>query len=113
HLVNFNFDGITVGYKLSKLTGIEGQVVRFCYGQGFESEWGNGELFNEIDTEDVHLGGFNIDAINDGTNFLQFTLFRAEEVTDGFKGVIAFPSQYAQQLAPTMWQDLQNFPNFN
>jgi hypothetical protein len=113
HLVHFNFDGITIGYKLGKHTGVEGQVVRFCYGQGFESEWGNGELFNEIDTDDVHLGGFNIDAINDGTNFLQFTLFRAEDVTDGFKGVIAFPSQFAQQLAPTMWQDLQNFPNFN
>ncbi len=113
HLVHFNFDGITVGYHLSKLTGIEGQTVRFCYGQGFESEWGNGELFNEINTKDVHLGGFNIDALNDGTNFLQFTLFRAVDVTDGFKGLIAFPSQFAQQMAPTMWNDLQNFPNFN
>ena len=113
HLVNFNFDGITTGYKLSEHTGIEGQTVRFCYGQGFESEWGNGELFNEINTKDVHLGGFNIDAINDGTNFLQFTLFRALDVTDGFKGLIAFPGQFAQQMAPTMWNDLQNFPNFN
>lgn len=113
HLVNFNFDGITTGYKLSEHTGVEGQTVRFCYGQGFESEWGNGELFNEINTKDVHLGGFNIDAINDGTNFLQFTLFRALDVTDGFKGLIAFPGQFAQQLAPTMWNDLQNFPNFN
>jgi hypothetical protein len=113
HLVHFNFDGITAGYKLSKHTGIEGQTIRFCYGQGFESEWGNGELFNEINTKDVHLGGFNIDALNDGTNFLQFTLFRAMDVTDGFKGLIAFPSQFAQQMAPTMWQDLQNFQNFN
>lgn len=113
HLVNFNFDGITAGYKLSEHTGIEGQTVRFCYGQGFESEWGNGELFNEIDTKDTHLGGFNIDAINDGTNFLQFTLFRAMDVADGFKGMIAFPSQYAGFFAPTMNQDMQKFPNFN
>ena len=113
HLVNFNFDGITAGYKLSEHTGVEGQTVRFCYGQGFESEWGNGELFNQIDTKDTHLGGFNIDAINDGTNFLQFTLFRAMDVADGFKGMIAFPSQYAGFFAPTMNQDMQKFPNFN
>ncbi len=113
HLVNFNFDGITVGYHLSKHTGVEGQTIRFCYGQGFESEWGNGELFNEIDTKDVHLAGFNIDAINDGTNFLQFTLFRAWDVTDGFKGLIAFPTQYANFFAPTLYSDMQKFPTFN
>jgi hypothetical protein len=27
HLVNFNFDGITVGVKLAELTGVEGQTV--------------------------------------------------------------------------------------
>lgn len=113
HLVHFNFDGITAGYHLSKHTGIEGQTIRFCYGQGFESEIGNGELFNEIETKDVHLGGFNIDLINDGTNFAQLTLFRAMDVTDGFKGTIAFPTQFAPLFAPTMNADMQNFPNFN
>lgn len=113
HLVHFNFDGITAGYQLGRVTGIPGQVVRICYGQGFESEWGNGELFNEINTKDVHLAGFNIDAYNDGKTFLQLTLFNAWDVTDGFKGLIAFPTQFAQQLAPNMYQDLQNFPNFN
>ncbi len=113
HLVHFNFDGITAGYHLSEHTGIEGQTIRFCYGQGFESEIGNGELFNEIETKDVHLGGFNIDLINDGTNFAQLTLFRAMDVTDGFKGTIAFPTQFAPLFAPTMNADMQNFPNFN
>ena len=113
HLVHFNFDGITAGYHLSKHTGIEGQTIRFCYGQGFESEIGNGELFNEVETKDVHLGGFNIDLINDGTNFAQLTLFRAMDVTDGFKGTIAFPTQFAPLFAPTMNADMQNFPNFN
>lgn len=113
HLVNFDFDGITVGYKLSQHTGIEGQTIRICYGQGFESELGNGELFNEIDTKDVHLGGFNIDALNDGTNILQVTAFKAWDVTDGFKGLMAFPTQYAKFFAPTLYSDLQKFPNFN
>ncbi|AMV71221.1 DUF3373 domain-containing protein [Desulfuromonas carbonis] len=115
HLVNFNFDGITVGYHLSDLTGIEGQTIRFCYGQGFESEWGNGELFNDnsVNTKDTHLGGINLDVLNDGTNFLQFTMFRAMDVNDGFKGVIAFPNQFAALFAPTLYSDLQKFPNFN
>ncbi len=115
HLVNFNFDGITVGYSLADLTGVEGMTLRFCYGQGFESEWGNGELFNDnsLNTKDTHLGGFNFDVINDGTNFLQATLFRAQDVNDGFKGLIAFPNQFAAIFAPTMYKDLQKFPNFN
>ncbi|MGI2207805.1 DUF3373 domain-containing protein [Shewanella baltica] len=113
HLVNFNFDGATLGYNLGEITGIEGQVVRFCYGQGFESQWGNGEMFGDIVTKDTHLGGFNIDAINDGTNFLQFTLFSAKNVNDGFKGTMAFPTQLAGIFAPTMYQDMQKFDNFN
>lgn len=113
HLVNFNFDGATLGYNLGEITGIEGQVVRFCYGQGFESQWGNGEMFGDIVTKDTHLGGFNIDAINDGANFLQFTLFGAKDVNDGFKGTMAFPTQLAGIFAPTMYQDMQKFDNFN
>jgi len=93
HLVHFNFDGITLGYKLSDLTGIEGQTVRFCYGLGYESDYGNGNLMNpEVNVEDVHLGGINFDALNDGTNFLQFTLFRAENITDAFKGLAVYPA---------------------
>ncbi|WP_299804576.1 DUF3373 domain-containing protein [uncultured Shewanella sp.] len=113
HLVNFNFDGATLGYHLGELTGVEGQVVRLCYGQGFESQWGNGEMFGDIVTKDTHLGGFNIDAINDGKNFLQFTLFGAKDVNDGFKGTMAFPTQLAGIFAPTMYQDMQKFSNFN
>ena len=113
HLVNFNFDGATLGYNLGEITGIEGQVVRFCYGQGFESQWGNGEMFGDIVTKDTRRGGFNIDAINDGTNCLQFTLFGAKNVNDGFKGTMAFPTQLAGIFAPTMYQDMQKFDNFN
>jgi hypothetical protein len=116
HLVNFNFDGITVGYKLEELTGVEGQVLRFCYGQGFESEWGNGEMFNDSSTaniEDTHLGGFNFDAYNDGDTLVQMTLFRAQDVNDGFKGTFAFPTAYAALFAPTMYQDMQKFSNMN
>lgn len=100
HLVNFNFDGITVGYGLEDLTGIPGLTARFCYGQGYESEYGNGELFNEVTVEDTHLGGFNIDLFNDGETFVQLTAFRAEEITDGFKGLLAVPAGFGGSPMP-------------
>ncbi len=114
HLVNFNFDGITIGYHMEDLTGIEGMAVRFCYGQGYESEWGNGELFNQLETtSDTHLGGFNIDLLNNGKTFVSLTLFRAQDIVDGFKGTFAFPTQFVQLFAPTLYADVQKFPTFN
>jgi hypothetical protein len=113
NVMSLNFDGITIGRSLEEWTGFEGMMARFCYGQGFESEWGNGEMFNEIVTKDTHFAGFNVDILNDGTNFLQVTAFRAMDINDGFKGVIAFPTQYGAMFAPTLYNDMQKFPNFN
>jgi len=114
HLVHFNFDGITIGYSIEDLTGLEGSIIRFCYGQGFESEWGNGELFNnQTNTADTHLGGFNIDAFNNGDTLVQITAFRAMDVNDGFKGTFAFPSELVGIFAPGIWNDTQAFPNIN
>ena len=113
NVMNLNFDGITIGKSLEEWTGIEGMIARFCYGQGFESEWGNGELFNDITTKDTHFAGFNFDLFNDGKNFLQTTIFTAQDLNDGFKGTLAFPTQYAELFAPTLYQDMQKFPTFN
>jgi hypothetical protein len=113
NVMNLNFDGITIGRSLEEWTGIEGMIARFCYGQGFESEWGNGELFNDIRTKDTHFAGFNFDLLNDGKNFLQTTIFTAQDLNDGFKGTIAFPTQYAELFAPTLFKDMQKFPTFN
>jgi hypothetical protein len=113
NVMSLNFDGITIGRNIEDWTGIEGMVARFCYGQGFESEWGNGEMFNNVRTKDTHFAGINVDLLNDGTNFLQFTAFRAMDINDGFKGVIAFPTEYASIFAPTLYNDIQKFPTFN
>lgn len=91
HVVHFDFDGITVGYKMSNLTDVEGQTLRFCYGQGYESQYGNGSLGRETDTEDTHLGGFNFDVWNTDESWLQLILFGAMDVTDGFKGLAVMP----------------------
>jgi hypothetical protein len=113
NVMNLNFDGITIGRSFAEETGIEGFMARFCYGQGYESEWGNGEMFNNIKTKDTHFAGFNFDLLNDGTNFLQTTIFRAQDINDGFKGVIAFPTEYGALFAPTLYKDMQKFPTFN
>ncbi|MDT8440049.1 MAG: DUF3373 family protein [Desulfuromonadales bacterium] len=114
NVMNLNFDGITIGRSLEDWTGIEGMVARFCYGQGFESEWGNGELFNNLEKlKDTHFAGFNFDLYNDGSNFLQATIFTAQDINDGFKGLIAFPTEYGAFFAPTLYNDMQKFPNFN
>lgn len=114
HLVNFNFDGITIGYHAEELFGLEGAAIRFCYGQGFESEWGNGTLFNDNDNlEDTHLGGFNIDLLNTDSTLIQITLFRAMDVVDGFKGSFAFPTQFVNLFTTYMAEDVAAFPNFN
>lgn len=91
HLVNFNFDGITLGYGLEDATGIDGMVARLCYGQGFESEYGNGSLFAETDLDDTQFAGLNLDILNDGTNFVQLTAFRGFDIADSFKGVAVMP----------------------
>ena len=113
NVMSLNFDGITIGRSFAEETGLEGFVARFCYGQGYESEWGNGEMFNNVTTKDTHFAGINMDILNDGTNFLQFTAFRAMDINDGFKGLIAFPTEYGELFAPTLYSDMQKFPNFN
>jgi hypothetical protein len=95
-----NFDGATIGYKLDEQTGVPGLIARFCYGQGYESEWGNGEMFNEVDVEDTHFAGFNIDAYNDDINYLQLTAFHVWDLADGFKGVFALPTPFGGEAMP-------------
>ena len=100
NLMFMNFDGATLGYKLEDQTGIPGLIARFCYGQGYESEWGNGEMFNEVDVEDTHFAGFNIDAYNDDINYLQVTAFHVWDLADGFKGVFALPTPFGGEAMP-------------
>jgi hypothetical protein len=93
---------------MEDLTGIAGQTIRFCYGQGYEAELGNGDLmYSMSNVKDTHLGGFNIDVLDDGTNFIQATLFRAQDITDGFKGLAVMP------MLDTNGDGIPDTPNFN
>ena len=88
-LIDFQFDGITVGYNVNpKMT------LRACYGMGYSSGFGNGSLLqNPADrVKSVHLFGGNFDLYNTDKTFIQATLARAWNVTDGFDGLMVLPN---------------------
>ncbi len=87
-VIDFQFDGITAGYALH-----ENSKVRLCYGQGYESGFGSAEnLKRPADRiKDAHFLGVNWDVWSEGDNFVQATVARAFDVTDGFNGVVVLP----------------------
>ncbi|MBS1795081.1 MAG: DUF3373 family protein [Acidobacteria bacterium] len=88
-LIDYQFDGITFGYKLSDKT-----VLRICYGLGYESGFGNGDLAQmpADRLKDVHFLGGNVDIWNSDTMLVQATVARAFDVTDGFNGLVVLPN---------------------
>ncbi len=88
-LINYQFDGITVGYGLG-----EHSTARICYGLGYESGFGNGDILKlpQDRLKDAHFIGLNWDVIETDDNFVQITLARAIDVTDGFNGLVVLPN---------------------
>jgi hypothetical protein len=88
-LINYQFDGMTFGYHLGEHT-----VLRLCYGLGYESGFGNGDLLKmpQDRLKDVHFLGGNIDIWSSEKTLIQATIARAFDVTDGFNGLIVLPS---------------------
>jgi len=88
-LIDYQFDGITVGYHLTDKI-----ALRACYGQGYESGFGNGSLLQTPGDrlKDVHFFGGNFDIYNSDKTFIQSTIARAWNVTDGFNGLIVMGS---------------------
>ncbi len=88
-IIDFQFDGATLGYNLSDKT-----TIRACYGLGYESQYGNGTLGmdNEAVLKDASFFGFNIDAWNAEDMQIQTTFARAFNITDGFNGYVIMPN---------------------
>lgn len=88
-LIDFQFDGITAGYKVNDHT-----ELRVCYGVGYQSGFGNGNLL-ELPQDRLKnatfLGG-NFDIYDSESTFLQLTIARAFNVTDGFTGLTVLPN---------------------
>ena len=92
-IINWQFDGASLGFGLENLTGIPGASFKICYGVGFESDWGNSTSLNymESDLEDVHMLGFISDLYDNGTTNLMLNYARAWDITDGFTGLSVMP----------------------
>lgn len=88
-LIDYQFDGITFGYNLSDKT-----ILRICYGLGYESGFGNGDLIKmpQDRLKDVHFLGGNIDLWSSENMLIQATVARAFDVTDGFNGLVVMPN---------------------
>lgn len=91
HVVDYQFDGVTVGYAFGEK--MKNAIWRFCYGLGYESGFGSGDqLKAPADRlKDVHFGGFNFDLYSSDTTFVQATVLRAMRVTDGFNSLVVMP----------------------
>ncbi len=94
HVINWQFDGASLGFDISKITGLEGMNFKLCYGQGYESGAGSGNsnaMANQTDTDDVNFFGY-IFRLYKGNNFKISHLFaRAFDITDGFTAITALP----------------------
>jgi hypothetical protein len=91
HVVDYQFDGITVGYAFGE--SMKNSIWRFCYGLGYESGFGSGDqLKAPADRlKDVHFGGLNMDLFSTDHTFIQATALRAMRVTDGFNSLVVMP----------------------
>lgn len=87
-LIDYQFDGITAGYHIGENT-----TLRICYGLGYESGFGNGDVLKSPADRlsDVHFLGGNIDIWATDNTLIQATFARAYDVTDGFNGSVVFP----------------------
>lgn len=88
-LINYQFDGMTFGYKLSDRT-----ILRLCYGVGYESGFGSGDVLKQPEDrlDDVHFLGANVDVLSTDKTLIQATFARAFNVTDGFNGLTVLPN---------------------
>ncbi len=88
-LIDFQFDGATFGWNVGEHTTIRG-----CYGVGYESGFGNGQILRQPADrlKDASFFGFNIDAWHSDNMLIQATIARAFDVTDGFNGLIVLPN---------------------
>ncbi|MCI0442191.1 DUF3373 domain-containing protein [bacterium] len=92
HVVDFQFDGVTLGYVFDS-EKLQGSVLRFCYGLGYESGFGSADQLKAPADRlaDAHFGGFNVDVLATDRTFLQATILRAFDVPDGFNSLVVMP----------------------
>ena len=91
-IINWQFDGMSFDVGLEDVTQVPGLDVKFCYGVGFEGEYGNSTSMNpEADVNDSRLFGIIATLYNDDVTSAVVNWARAFDVTDGFIGTTVMP----------------------
>ncbi|MCF8109425.1 MAG: DUF3373 domain-containing protein, partial [Desulfohalobiaceae bacterium] len=98
HIINWQFDGGSLHFGLEELTGIPGFDLKFCYGSGFESQYGTtGAFLDEPTMDDVDLYGVigtlyeNYLPSADLDLSFGYNYAYAPNISDGFTGLTVMP----------------------
>jgi hypothetical protein len=92
-IINWQFDGASLNFGLEEVTGIPGAAIKFCYGVGFEGDWGNSSSLASTQpaVDDVHLLGFIATLYDDEVTSAELNYAHASDITDGFTGLTVMP----------------------
>ncbi|WP_461833567.1 DUF3373 family protein [Desulfothermus sp.] len=97
-IINWEFDGASLGFNFEDLTGIPGLAFKLCYGSGFESQYGTTSAFvSQPALDDVDLFGFIATLYNGWVDPLNMDLkvmlnyAYAPDISDGFTGLTVMP----------------------
>jgi hypothetical protein len=98
-IIQWNFDGASLQFNFENvLEFLPGSFIKFCYGRGYESDWGssnayasNNGLIATPDVEDVDLFGIIIKFYDDDQYKLWYNGARGFGMTDGFTGATVMP----------------------
>ncbi len=92
-IINWQFDGASLAFGLEELTGIYGSSIKFCYGLGFEGDWGNSYSLDSRNSfvDDVHMVGVIATLFDDDSLSAVFNYAHAWDITDGFTGLTVMP----------------------
>jgi hypothetical protein len=91
-IINWQFDGASLNLGLEDVTNIPGFALKFCYGVGFEGDWGNStSLSASSSVEDVHLAGLIATIFDNDVTSAVLNYAYAWDITDGFTGLTVMP----------------------
>ncbi len=94
HGINWQFDGASLGFNLSEVTGLPGADFKFCWGVGFESGVGSGNSYSlsySNDIDDMQFAGWIANIYEDEDTKIAHMFAHAANVTDGFTGLVVMP----------------------
>ena len=113
-IINWQFDGASLGFNFGDAIGIPGASFKLCYGVGFENDYGNSSTlgYNGSDLSDVHLFGVISDLFNNGDTRMMLNYAHAWDITDGFTGLTVMPFIVSKNPADGTYSFSQNTGGF-